>query len=79
MSWIGKDRIHTVPIILGFDSAQIVGSVTIDLSKVPQNTNWCLSLETRSYGRKETLVCFGLVPDVEYAAYLNNQVDIEGI
>lgn len=79
MSWLDKARMRTVPIILGFDYTQVVGSATIDLSLVPQDTNWCLSIGSRSYGPKENLVCFGLIPDGDYKAYLNNQVGKEGI
>lgn len=77
MSWVLKPKNKVVPITLGFDHNQIVGSVTLDLSRCPPNPDWSLSLGFMVEEGQNDLVCFGVIPDIAYKTYVNNRVGKE--
>ncbi len=63
----------TVPVSIGFNAQQVIGSMTIDETQLPPNPKFVFSIGylTADIASDEyTLVEIGLVPDHRYAEYV---------
>lgn len=74
----------TIPVLLGFDSTQLIGTLTLDETKLPPGVGYVFSLgysptefegdPLRDFNvKKADLMCVSLQSDEQYLAYLNSK------